>query len=84
MICCGEERLTPFCPQCGKKPGGVLGDLLAHVASLCASWEERVSGWKDPEEGDERRKETYARMRRNRDKWLSWKLALEAVLRDAK
>lgn len=31
MKCCGQERTTKFCPDCGKSMMGSLGSLLRHA-----------------------------------------------------
>jgi hypothetical protein len=64
MECCGEERKTPFCPQCGKKivdANGLQG-LLLHVQQRVRSLKRTPS---DP---------------KKLDKWQSWERLLKEVV----
>jgi hypothetical protein len=71
MTCCGQNRASTFCPECGRKlrKVGTLKSLLAHLrrqqhlAELRADRRPQVVGLAD----------TLA-------KWKSWGDALERVM----
>ena len=88
MQCCGQERSTPFCPECGtplKGPGLML--LLKHLRTLQSNYEKKVlrreQALKDFP-GDESRfdKRTKAlnQAKLVATKWKSWADELEMLL----
>ena len=82
MICCGEHRTTPFCPQCGKPITASLCSLLAYLRKMQAQCEQQA----------EARKQRAVEMKRGADapfvvrrvnaatKWKAWADAVEKSL----
>lgn len=83
MMCCGKERLTAFCSECGKALAlGPLGELLSHVERQLRVAElrmERSKEYRTPGANEhdvrfwEREELTAAR-------WRRWAEALRAVV----
>ena len=80
-ICCGRERNSRFCPECGKRlrdprPIDELLDSVRQTArSKQATYEKRLrDGFS---EADLTSEKLLA------DKWRSWMEALEALINDA-
>lgn len=88
MRCCGEERSTRFCPECGSRLRqlGTLRDLLAHVSQR-ASHERAIqdnlerllaepNGQNDPEWLKKRVQQHLPHVL----KWESWRNSLATLL----
>ena len=43
MICCAEERNTPFCPMCGKQMMTGVAGLLYHVQTTVSIQEKALA-----------------------------------------
>jgi hypothetical protein len=41
VVCCDKPLVTPFCPQCGRKNEGVIGELLTYFNEKKAMHEKR-------------------------------------------
>jgi hypothetical protein len=91
MICCGEDRNTPFCPQCGNQLiTNDLWSLLRHIRSTIKSRErsikteeKQIKHWN----GDDDEKEEAIRMVRIQgektiEKWKSWECSLIKLLKE--
>jgi hypothetical protein len=64
--CCGEERATAFCPDCGKRLAvDARTGLVAHCRRQVEQWQRCVD---EPDIGD--RHLTSAK--KNLAKWQSW------------
>jgi len=67
MKCCGETRLTPFCPMCGiAVSGGVPKSLLKHIQTHERLYLRHL---KDAISQGSRHVEST---RKNHEKWKSW------------
>jgi len=42
MECCGRERETPYCPECGRYLEGSIGNLLKHCRLLAEQHTKRL------------------------------------------
>lgn len=80
MICCGEDRLTNFCPDCGAELYAGVGDairkLMAKHEKQCRYWVESIKEELAATEDGSRRSELEARLSKRRKthaKWLAWK-----------
>jgi len=89
VSCCGRERMTAYCPDCGKALDyrGVLGGLLDHIAARVrqhknrvAFWQARVAEHKYSDEGLVRVKRCVAAEQHVLAKWRSWDAALKKLL----
>jgi hypothetical protein len=89
MQCCGEERLTRFCPECGQELGSAgLRTLLDHLKRNLNPLVERAVRWRqaleeDPGDNPERFRRRLERVEKRRDKWQSWVNAVEQAIRDS-
>lgn len=74
MICCSENRETPYCPMCGTSLRKAdLSGLLRHVKSQVQRNESHCVRWRNSLSG---KRTTY--------KWRCWSNGLEAMMaRDA-
>ncbi len=89
MICCGEERNTPFCAACGKKlRQGTLSDLLAYLRKqegAARTWrrtiEDLLAGAEDEGRRGQFQKRVMAATGRV-EKWESWRAGLERLLKE--
>lgn len=80
MICCGEERETAFCPDCGKSLRGCLTTLLTY----CRNHEKTLKTHVDRLTADAqsgKRGGRLAETNRRHAKWKDWADALEALLK---
>jgi hypothetical protein len=86
MECCGKERRTRFCSECGEPLDDPLASLLKHVTKhakhqrdLCESAESLL----DHPPNDAWRERRLERMQRVAAKWESWQSALEKVVEES-
>ena len=88
MTCCGAERTTPFCPQCGRQlKNNLLWDLLAlcrknEKAHRTRSATKQRKYQHDPEKGKRDLMESEDNTR-FAEKWKAWGDALAALLESA-
>lgn len=85
MNCCGSDRKTNFCPNCGKKliKCDPLVELLVHVARTATAYQEQFARFADkpPTEGCVPRYEkVYKQKKKMMEKWQGWQAAIEEVL----
>ncbi len=80
MTCCGEERDSRFCPDCGKqlREASPLGSLLVYLRAQTAARSTRLANY--VENGAPPKRQTRCEF--NRDKWKSWVAALESLLKE--
>lgn len=78
MKCCGQERTTRFCPECGKPTNNPLFTLLAHCKPHLDQAKTRLA-WtiSQNREHDEFR---IAKQQASVDKWQEWMDALERAI----
>ena len=81
MKCCGEERTTAYCPDCGKHLGQAspLHQLLSHVRQRIKSQLSEIGSWNTHSpnnEGTAKRKKTVA-------KWQAWADALVEAIKQS-
>ena len=87
MLCCGENRTTPFCPQCGRTLD-VLNQLLEHVRFNAKAQRVRVEALINDEERHQEKstegkyvQSKYVQKRvGTTQKWEAWAEALEQLL----
>lgn len=84
ISCCGKNRLTKFCPKCGKqlREDGPLGELLAHVRLMTDRFRRNAEDHEenagdDPNSWEGRRSLIARKAYR---KWDAWASALEALM----
>ena len=93
-ICCGDERVTPFCPICGKQlalKSATIDGLLAHIRDTRRSQQTRFDTMcrglsEDP--GDnadrlDRRKRYLEKWSRAVTKWEAWESQLIELIQKA-
>ncbi len=89
MKCCGEDRTTPFCPQCGDdlRPEHPLVELHDHVqrtARAAYLLLQRFQEYAEEKDRPESQKDHYwqkANQTRERfAKWQAWADALESAI----
>jgi len=79
MKCCGQERTTRFCPECGKQvsdSSGLYG-LLAHCRKSAQHAQKESESWDahDPERPAAKRSKV------NAAKWKTWVDVLEKTIK---
>jgi hypothetical protein len=92
VTCCGQDRASRFCPECGKKlQDHPLDSLLSHAREVLKVQETRAANLRkkiawQAENPDARRyrpdvcEEDLIAPERLAAKWRAWAEALEAVL----
>jgi hypothetical protein len=83
MQCCGQECLTPYCPECGKQMRRSLRDLVDHLRGLQKEAAEKITRARERLEVNPLNG-TYQRGLRNaqlaESKWQTWADDLQALL----
>lgn len=77
MICCGENRTTPFCPECGKQIPGTLHSLLAYLRTHQRQCEKQRDVKKERAGYPEAK---LARITATINKWKAWADSVEQAL----
>lgn len=89
MKCCGQERTTAFCPDCGRElQQGSLQGLLRHVEGHLKTLNTTIDRYGTSAVGTEfagdelvqRRRRSLERKIRCRDKWQRWATELRLLL----
>lgn len=90
MKCCGKDRKTRFCPQCGKRLAEHnLGSLVTHCQSRLAQLRKEQLRWenaadKHDEQTDAKRVDRIDRhiesAKRTIVKWEVWVNELEGII----
>lgn len=88
MMCCGSERKTPFCPECGKnlREPGPLDELLAHARQTARNFRSGAKRWRKRYEDDGIDPNEFGckqidRCQSSAEKWDKWADALEELMR---
>lgn len=84
-MCCGQVRMTAFCPDCGAALDNPLAQLLAHVCKQAAVTAARANRIREAVSNDvqklsDRRGRRIQRIYALADKWRRWEEALRAVV----
>jgi len=73
MECCGEDRMTPYCPMCGKLiTDTVLATLIAHISTQARNarnYYSKCAGDTDPSEYLQSR---LPKLKARAEKWEAW------------
>ena len=86
MICCEEERITPFCPICGHElmlEGATLKGLLAHIRAANMSQLRNISDRESTAAQDQymdRIQRSIDQSKRSLEKWTIWERELNKLL----
>ena len=83
--CCGEERTSKFCPECGSK---IADAPLQQIVKYCKHWAEHHEARKQryhetiayKNDDDRKKKSRLERYEKLASRWREWADAIEAVL----
>lgn len=86
MHCCGQDRTTPFCPDCGEPvAANPLVTLLRHVRSHVESQATRIASEEAASEANlhgngDWHQRNADRVRKAQGKWCVWAVELEKAI----
>lgn len=84
MKCCGQERTSKFCPECGKKLEHPLCALYRHLDNVVkiddAKLQTVKKDTKARDANPEIHKRRIARIEKTLAKWVSWRDAVRNAI----
>jgi hypothetical protein len=88
MICCGLDRVTSYCPECGKQlVGGPLAGLLKHCRIVAETHRTAIKNLETPGSCDFIKDKLCAAKldwrKKKFEKWNAWSDQLEKLLQSA-
>lgn len=89
IYCCGKNRHTKFCPECGRSivtgATGPLVSLISHLATIVGQNKSRIQYLsEDPHVNPDRNSRVVARCQKTIDKYQSWIDEVQKLLESTK
>lgn len=84
-FCCGKNRKSKFCPECGRViiTSGPLGELVVHLLTIVGQKKKeaaKIKQWFDNNDGKERRNRRFETCEKTVAKYQEWADELQKLL----